>query len=252
MEHEKNHAPEQEHEDERREKSNTQTIIQWVIIGVLAVLIIYNGVKIYSADVVNPISGNNVATGIGTVSAAEILPTGVPDIYGKELGISYDDVSASNQNLAQETINKLASYEETQLDNATLQRYVRIGSSIACEYCCGAQTLVFSDGSKACGCAHSAAMRGLAKYLLTKHPEMTDLQILNELGKWKVLFFPGPEQIKAGALKANNIDFASNKSVEYVIIASNYYRGLENQAAASSGGGTSSGGGQVGSCVTKG
>ena len=119
------------------------------------------------------------------------------------------------------------------------ERYLKIGSSIACEYCCGAQSLVFSNGERACGCAHSYAMRGLAKYLLINHPEMSDLEILSELGKWKVLFFPGIHEQKAQALEANGIDYT-----DYVNLASNKYRGIENEAPSSSG----DSGGMVGGC----
>ena len=218
------------------QKSNTETTIQYVIISVLAILLIYSGVKIYGAD--NSITGN-VAIGSGTVSALDVSPKGTPAIYGSELGISYNDVSASNPQLADTTMEKLAKYEAMQLDNATMTRYIKIGSSIACEYCCGAKTLVFNNGERACGCAHSYAMRGLAKYLLTKHPDMTDLEILNELGKWKVLFFPGVHEKKAEALKANGVDYAN-----YVNLASNLYRGAENQASTGSSGGS----GMVGGC----
>jgi len=210
-------------------KSNTETTIQVTIIIVLAILLIYNGAKIYGAGNSN-ISGK-VATGIGTVSALDVLPKGTPDIYGSELGVSYNDVSASNPQLADATMVKLTQYEDMKLNSAQMERYVKIGSSIACEYCCGAETLVFSNGERACGCAHSYAMRGLAKYLLTKHPEMTDLEILNELGKWKVLFFPGIHEKKAEVLKANGIDYTN-----YVNLASNLYRGAENQASTSSSG----------------
>jgi len=210
-------------------KSNTETTIQVTIIIVLAILLIYNGAKIYGAGNSN-ISGK-VATGIGTVSALDVLPKGTPDIYGSELGVSYNDVSASNPQLADATMVKLTQYEDMKLNSAQMERYVKIGSSIACEYCCGVETLVFSNGERACGCAHSYAMRGLAKYLLTKHPEMTDLEILNELGKWKVLFFPGIHEKKAEVLKANGIDYTN-----YVNLASNLYRGAENQASTSSSG----------------
>ena len=210
-------------------KSNTETTVQYVIIAVLAVLLVYNGVKIYGADNLS-INGNAVATGIGTVSALDVLPKGTPDVYGSEIGVSYNDVSASNPQLADATMAKLTKYEDMQLNSAQMERYVKIGSSIACEYCCGAKTLVFSNGERACGCAHSYAMRGLAKYLLTEHPDMTDLEILNELGKWKVLFFPGIHEKKAEALKANGVDYTN-----YVNLASNLYRGAENQASAGSG-----------------
>ena len=216
-------------------KSNTETTVQYIIIGVLAILLIYNGVKIYGAD--NSITGNVVATGIGTVSALDVLPNGIPEIYGSEIGASYNDVSASNPALADATMAKLTNYEDMKLDNATMTRYINIGSSIACEYCCGAKTLVFSNGERACGCAHSYAMRGLAKYLLTEHPDMTDLEILNEMAKWKVLFFPGIHEKKAEALKANGVDYTN-----YVNLASNLYRGAENQASSTGGSGQMVGG----------
>ncbi len=210
-------------------KSNTETKVQYVIIIVLAGLLIFNGVKIYGAN--GNITGNAIATGIGTVSALSVLPEGTPEIYGSELGVSFNDVSASNPQLADATMAKLTKYEDMQLNKEQMERYVKIGSSIACEYCCGAKTLVFSNGERACGCAHSYAMRGLAKYLLTKHPDMTDEQILNELGKWKVLFFPGVHEKKAEVLKANGIDYTN-----YINLASNIYRGAENQATTSSSG----------------
>ena len=223
-------------------KTNTETAVQYIIIAVLAILLVYNGVKIYGADNSN-ITGNAVATGFGTVSALSVLPEGIPEIYGSELGVSYNDVSASNPQLADATMAELAKYEDMQLNKEQMERYVKIGSSISCEYCCGAKTLVFSNGERACGCAHSYAMRGLAKYLLTKHPDMTDEQILNELGKWKVLFFPGVHEKKAEALKANGIDY-TDENLGYIYLASNLYRGAENQATTSSSGGSQ----MVGGC----
>ncbi|MEK6915484.1 MAG: hypothetical protein AABW89_03005 [Nanoarchaeota archaeon] len=209
-------------------KTNKETIVQYFIIAVLGVLLLYNGIRIYGGD--SGITGNALATGIGTVSALDVLPKGVPAIYGSEIGISYEDVSASNPSLADATMAKLSAYEDMQLNSEQMERYIKIGSSIACEYCCGAKTLVFSNGERACGCAHSYAMRGLAKYLLTEHPDMTDLEILNELGKWKVLFFPGVHEKKAQVLDEKGIDYA-----DYVNLASNIYRGAENQASASGG-----------------
>ena len=230
MEHEKCH---EEHGNMKGgKKSNTQTTIQYVVIAVLAILLIYNGVKIYGG---NSNSTGQVATGIGIVSALDVLPKGTPDIYGSELGVSFNDVSASNPQLADATMQKLAKYEDMQLNSAQMERYVKIGSSIACEYCCGAKTLVFSNGERACGCAHSYAMRGLAKYLLTKHSDMSDEQILNELGKWKVLFFPGIHEQKAKVLEAKGID-----PKNYINLASNLYRGIET--------GQLQGGQMVGGC----
>jgi hypothetical protein len=61
---------------------------------------------------------------------------------------------------------------------------------MACEFCCGATTLVFKDGRPACGCKHSWAMRGLAAYLIKNYPDLSDEGIMKEITKWKGLFFP--------------------------------------------------------------
>ncbi len=121
---------------------------------------------------------------------AAFIPTGVPDIYGAELNVSFDQV--------QDAINKVRVFgptygEEEQkivLTGADLERYKKLGASIACEYCCGVKTLTKEDGSAACGCAHSIMMRGLAAYLIKNHPEISDKSILEELVKWKVTYFP--------------------------------------------------------------
>ncbi len=212
------------------EKTNTEFYIQLGIIAILALVLVFNAGRIYTGG-----SGGSVATGVGTVSASDIIPTGVPAVYGEKLGVKYDDVSASNPRLADSTIKKLSQHEDLELNSEQMERYIRIAGSISCEYCCGADSIIFSNGQRACGCAHSYAMRGLAKYLLINNPEMSDLEILSELGKWKVLFFPGIHEQKAQVLEANGID-----SKDYVNLASNLYRGIEQ--------GKSSGGGMVGGC----
>lgn len=121
--------------------------------------------------------------------AAQLIPGGVPEKYGTELQVSFDNAAPA--------IDVLSPHEQdTRPDKLTgvkLERYVRLGQRTSCEYCCGAKTLVFPDGSKACGCAHSAAMRGVAAYLIDKYgDEMSDDAILNEMNKWKAVFFPGP------------------------------------------------------------
>ncbi|MBU0531632.1 MAG: hypothetical protein ABIG32_02580 [Candidatus Uhrbacteria bacterium] len=115
----------------------------------------------------------------------QIRPTGVPKIYGEALDVSFDDPVNSMPKLIAYDPNKDASV----LSEEDLERYVRVGSSISCEYCCGAKTLVFGNGQAACGCAHSKAMRGLTRWLI-ENSEMSDEQILFELVKWKTLYFP--------------------------------------------------------------
>ncbi|RMD45248.1 hypothetical protein D6829_02810 [Candidatus Pacearchaeota archaeon] len=190
--------------------------IQISLIAVLLVLLSYNLGRLSSGRY----------TGLGIVSASEIIPRGVPDVYGSEIGVKYDDVSPNNPGLADATIEKLRQYEGLELNDAQMKRYIKIGTSISCEYCCGARALIFENGQRACGCAHSFAMRGLAKYLLVNHPEMSDDQILSELGKWKVLFFPGIHEQKAKVLESKGIN-----SKDYINLASNKYRGIEKGSA---------------------
>ena len=207
---------------------NTETVA--IVVGVVLLLMFaYNGVRL---------SGMSAGGGaiIPLVSASDVIPTGVPEIYGSELKISYDDVSAATPQKADATIGIMSKYDKSlTLSGDDLQRYIDITTQISCEYCCGAASITFKDGKPACGCAHSYAMRGLAKYLITEHGnEYTDDEILAELGKWKVLFFPGIHETKAAALKSQDIE------INYINLASNKYRGIEK--------GTSSSGGMVGGC----
>ena len=175
--------------------------------------------------------GISPSKGIAVVSASEIIPTGIPLIYGDELGVSYDGVSASNPGLANQIISKLKTLDNSiNLEGADLERYIGIVSAISCEYCCGAKSIIFDDGRAACGCAHSYAMRGVAKYLITQHgDEFSDEEILAELGKWKILFFPGIHENKAAVMKSQGID------VNYISLTSNQYRGIEKGQSTSSG-----------------
>ena len=74
-----------------------------------------------------------------------------------------------------------------------------------------------------------------SKYLLQNHPEMTNDQILEELGKWKTLFFPSTLAQKALVLKEKGIE------LNYINLASNKYRGIEK-------GEVQSGSSMVGGC----
>ncbi len=187
-----------------------------IAIGILLlVLFAYNSIQLLGAS-----TGD-----VTLVSASKIIPRGVPAIYGSELGISYDDVSASNPKKADATIRLMGNLDRTiTLNGADLQRYIKISSKISCEFCCGAASIIFSDGRAACGCAHSYAMRGLAKYLITKHPDMSDDEILTEMAKWKVLFFPGIHETKAKVLSSQGIN------INYINLASNKYHGAEKGA----------------------
>ena len=204
-----------------KKKIDSKFIVQLSLIIVLGGLLLFILWK--------PSSSN---TSFASVSASEIMPTGVPAIYGSELKVSYSDVSSSNPSLADSTIRKLGQIDVSEtLTGSDLQRYINIlyvmENGISCEYCCGARSIIFENGEPACGCAHSYAMRGLAKYLIKFHgSEFTDEEILSEVGKWKVLFFPGIHEGKAQVLEANGID-----STNYINLASNKYRGIEQGQA---------------------
>jgi hypothetical protein len=130
---------------------------------------------------------------------SQVIPAGVPDRYGAELGVSFDQAAAA--------IPILSRFEQDtrpqKLTGDKLARYINIGQQTACEYCCGAKTMVFKDGRKACGCAHSAAMRGVVAYLLDNYPEMSDEDILAEANRWKAVFFPRQTVQKALSVSAN-------------------------------------------------
>ncbi|HKZ33711.1 MAG TPA: hypothetical protein VJ142_00535 [Candidatus Nanoarchaeia archaeon] len=207
-----------------KKKTDWEFYAQVAIVVVLSLILIYN----YSGK------QTGSATGIGTVSASEIIPQGVPAVYGEELGITYDDVSPNNLEKTEETINLLGNIDRVEtLEGAELERYIDIlykqYNGIACEYCCGARSVIFSNGQAACGCAHSYAMRGLTKYLIKYHgDELSDEQILTEVGKWKTLFFPGILEGKAQVMKSYGIE------VDYINLTTNQYRGIEQGQATGS------------------
>jgi|SaaInlStandDraft_4_1057021.scaffolds.fasta_scaffold80893_2 hypothetical protein len=175
----------------------------------------------------------------GVISASSVIPTGVPAIYGEELGISYDFITPNDAALSDQTISFLSNIDRTEtLTGADLDRYVNVlytlEGGLSCEYCCGARSIIFESGEAACGCAHSYAMRGLTKYLILNHgDEYTDEEMMGEIGKWKVLFFPGIMQGKADIMESQGLP------TDYVSLASNKYRDIEK-------GQTS--GGMVGGC----
>src|SRR3989344_6261986 len=262
------------HESPKRvvSKESNQGVnkITLILVGAALVLMIFNQFQLMSIKASE--SGMPLATGVAVV-AASVSPTGTPAVYGAELGITYSDVDPNDPQKADRTIAKLQKYDETiTLKGKDLERYVTIASQISCEYCCGAGSIIVrkedieqlnqqieeaisagkitkeqaeqyrrqnprNAGDAACSCAHSFAMRGLAKYLITNHggAEFSDEQILEEMAKWKTLFFPQIMAQKAVVMKEKNIEFT------YANLGSNSYRGIEKGAA-------SAGGNMVGGC----
>ncbi len=233
--------------DSKRNNSTILVVLSVILIGIILVNFVFannikadiskqNSMITVIGNVVQQYTGTDKKQSTSSGSLTDVIPTGVPRIYGQELGISYDDISPIDQQRADRTIKLLGSFDnQITLTGEKQQRYINIGLQISCEYCCGAQSIIFSTGRAACGCAHSFAMRGLAKYLLQNHAdEFTDDEILEELGKWKTLFFPTIMTQKAGVLKEKGIE------PDYINLASNKYRDIEKGAA--------SGGKMVGGC----
>lgn len=164
------------------------------------------------------------------------LPTGTPDIYGKELDVEYQDVSQESPQKAEKVLKKFSSYDGIELSEENRQRYIDIlydmNGGISCEYCCEARSVINEKGEPGCGCSHAVAMRGLTKYLLKNHgEEMTNQEIFGEVSRWKTRYFPKQTESKAAALQQQGTE------VTYVNLASNEYRGV-----------SSSKGGWVGDC----
>lgn len=152
------------------------------------------GIKSVLAARINSLSKSQVANAqlSGEIMADSIKLTiaeGVPEIYGAELGVSFNE--------AQAMIDVLKEYDPTYgqkkivLAGEKLRRYIDVGLRISCEYCCSAKAIINPTGEAACGCAHSKAMRGLAAYLIQNHgTEYTNDEILRELARWKGIYFP--------------------------------------------------------------
>ena len=192
------------------------------VVGFNAYRLSGSGNTLAVAPVATGAAGNVVAQ--PGLDGPDVMPKGVPEIYGKELGVSYDDVTIKDQEKSDTTISKMGMMDNRiTLSGKDKERYISIAGKISCEYCCGTESIIFANGEAACGCAHSFAMRGLAKYLITQHgSEFTDNAILEELGKWKTLFFPDKLTAKAKVLQQKGIE------LNYINIASNKYRGIEN------------------------
>lgn len=213
------------------------TVKRWKIIaGVLtAALVLMAVVSVGTVWVAfsdkAPNDGQNDGKGGLTESMHDlrekIIPTGTPKVYGAELEVSYDDVSPQNLARANRTIKKMADIDRARkLTGKEQKRYQDIlyhqYDGISCEYCCDARAVIFQNGSAACGCEHSFAMRGLTKQLITEYGDkMSDEEILTEIGKWKVLFFPDNHLQKAKAMQERGIE------LDYISLTTNSNRGIE-------------------------
>ncbi len=172
-------------------------------VGVVAVLLLFNQYAISSISsslggksafsLSGPTAGKTssaikVEAGGDVVKnvMAQMISKGIPKDYGQEVGVSFDDPVPSLTRLA----NLDYQLSTNSLNQEQFQRFVDVGTKISCEFCCSAPAVVDSQGRDLCGCQHAAGFRGLTKYLVTKHPDWTNDEILWELTKWKTMFYP--------------------------------------------------------------
>ena len=157
-----------------------------------------------------------------------VISGGVPEIYGVELSVSFDQV--------QQSINIMRKYDPTYgkqkitLSGDDLQRYIDVGLRISCEYCCGVKSIIREDGQAACGCAHSIAMRGLLAYLIQNHgTEYTNDELLRELARWKGMYFP-KQMIKKMAEQIQNGNYTPDTASLVLGLELPDYGGGNNEA----------------------
>ncbi len=109
-----------------------------------------------------------------------LVPTGTPS-YGAEAGVSFDDPIGA-QNAWQKGLG-------IQLSASEQERWNRIANSFTCDYCCGSPqrpTIITN-----CGCAHSRAAQGMAKWFIKYHgTQYSDEEIYGEMARWYALWYP--------------------------------------------------------------
>lgn len=157
------------------------------------------------ANFLKKFSGNLKLSGDITEDAVKLAyMQGIPDIYGPELAVNFDE--------AQNSMNIMKRFDldygsnKPALTMEEMKRYTNVNLRISCEFCCGAKAIVDQNGKASCGCAHSQAMRGLTAYLIKNHgAQYTDDEILRELARWKGRFYP-KQMVKkmSGQLQSGN------------------------------------------------
>ncbi len=210
------------------------------IIGVVALLVLFNWYQISSINVWGPVAlgftvnqasnalsvfGKSASSSTSTVKSStgelalqvkrtgddvqdvinSLIPTGTPE-YGSEIGVSYDDPVNS--------LNILANFDYAiptkSLTSEEKQRFVDVGTKISCEFCCSAPAVIDHNGRDLCGCSHAASFRGLAKYFIKNHPDKSNDEILLELTRWKSLYYPRNMVEKGVALLSNNMELTAS------------------------------------------
>ena len=136
------------------------------------------------------------STGNPTSDAiAAVVPTGTPS-YAQEgpgaekiKGASFDEPIASQKIWASLLgSSRFGTANAIQLTPEEQQRWKKLTGVFTCDFCCGGPNSVTTINQ--CGCAHSFAWQGMAKFFIKYYPQYTDEQILGEMTKWKAIWYP--------------------------------------------------------------
>jgi hypothetical protein len=204
----------EEKEKASREERPFLWSVKYILLVMAAGILVFNQLNISSLQSGVPATGQITASSAGQPvfsysSTGDPVQDAIDAVFftGKpewsDGSISFDDIEGSLRILA----NLDRAIPTDSLSADLKERYIKIGLQISCEYCCGAKAVIFPDGRAACGCSHSYALRGIAKYLLTQYGDSySDEEILFEMTKWKNLFFPKNTVQKAAALIANGME----------------------------------------------
>ncbi|MBI4150684.1 hypothetical protein HY492_01010 [Candidatus Woesearchaeota archaeon] len=214
------HAPHHAHHEPSLSSAEKLSML---LVAIVALVILFNQLQILQVNALMTtgtgpvVSGAIASKGSGGAKLAasddvvnsvikELIPTGTPEEYGAELGVSFDDPVAGLATLA-----KLdRAIPTTSLTPEQKERYIAVTSHISCEFCCSAPAVTDANGRDLCGCSHSAAFRGLTKYLVTQHPDTwTNDQIYWDLTRWKSMFYPKNMVEKGVALVNNGLELTA-------------------------------------------
>lgn len=105
---------------------------------------------------------------------AKLIPFGKPEYSD---GILHFGAQSNSMNRMLEYNNGIV------LEKAEQERFEKISAKAFCEFCCGPVSVL------KCGCNHSAAYKGIIKYLVKNFPDFTDEKIVSEQEKWRASFF---------------------------------------------------------------
>ena len=136
------------------------------------------------------------STGNPTQDAiAAVVPTGTPfyvlqgEGAQKIKGVTFDDPLTSQKVWASLLgSRRFGTGNAIQLTPEEEKRWQRLTSVFTCDFCCGGPNDVTTIAR--CGCGHSYAWQGMAKFFVKYYPQYTDEQILGEMTKWKAIWYP--------------------------------------------------------------